>query len=88
MEPVGQSDEIRRVTISGGNWARHRIGGCAASASNQVPPMPMPQASTVPRKAGSLSTNSPHLVGREEISFASHRRSSSWSCTAGVRSSR
>jgi hypothetical protein len=52
------------------------------------PAMPKPDASTVRRKVGAESTTSAQWVGRAVSSWASQRKSSSWSWTGWERRSR
>jgi hypothetical protein len=80
--PFGLSLEMSESWMSLEKGRRHSIGGVVELDGIQVPPIPRPDASTVPRKVGAESTISAHWVGQLASSLASHRKSSSWSRTA------
>jgi hypothetical protein len=84
MSPAGLSVLTSREHNVSENGNRQSSGARRLAGSSQTPPMPVPEASTVPRKRGSESTSSPQRVGREARDEASQRKSSSWSCTASV----
>jgi hypothetical protein len=85
MVPLMLSLETRASWISCAKGKRQSSGARWGVVGIQVPPMPKPDASTVPMKVGAESTISAQRVGRAVSSWASQRKSSSWSWTGWER---